>query len=205
MWFPNGLHSQNILQIEALTTEQGLTFRDVRAIAQDTFGLMWFGTQQGLNRYDGYTFKVYNSNKDNTNFIEREKISAQIKIIKSTNELWYVANEHIFKLNLETDNINSYTESNGIKGDVLFLHQDDKEQIWIVTDDYWTATEGNAKQYLQKFDGKNSFKIIAEVKRGTREFTHITSDRENNILWGTILKGVLKIFGKWNPFKRTKN
>ncbi len=192
MWFPYSLYSQNIPQIEVLTTEQGLTFRDVRAIAQDTFGLMWFGTQQGLNRYDGYTFKVYNSNKDNTNFIEREKISAQIKIIKRTNELWYVANEHIFKLNLETDNINSYTESNGIKGDVLFLHQDDKEQIWIVTDDYWTATEGSAKQYLQKFDGKNSFKIIAAIKRGTREFTHITSDRENNIFWGTILKGVLK-------------
>ena len=44
------IKSQNIPQIEALTTEQGLSFRDVRAIAQDTSGIMWFGTQQGINR-----------------------------------------------------------------------------------------------------------------------------------------------------------
>lgn len=184
--------SQNIAQIEVLTTEQGLTFRDVRAIAQDTLGLMWFGTQQGLNRYDGYTFKVYNSNKDNPHFIENDNITAGIELVNSTNELWYVANEKIYKLNLKTDSITSFTKNNGIQGDVLFIHKDKKEQIWIVTDDYWNATEGNAKQYLQKFDGVDTFKIFAEVKRGTREFTHITTDNGNNVYWGTILRGVLK-------------
>jgi len=184
--------SQNIPQIEVLTTEQGLTFRDVRAIAQDTLGLMWFGTQQGLNRYDGYTFKVYNSNKNNPHFIENDKITSGIKLVNSTNELWYVANEKIYKLNLETDSITSFTKNNEIKGDVLFIYKDKKEQIWIVTDDYWNAAEGNAKQYLQKFDGVDTFKIFAEVKRGSREFTNLTTDNSNNVYWGTILKGVLK-------------
>ena len=186
------LYSQTLPQVEVLTTEQGLSFRDVRSIAQGKNGFMWFGTQQGLNRYDGYNFKVYNSNKDNPNFIEKDKITAQIKIIKSKNELWYVASEQIYKLNLETDKVSSYNEANGIKGDVLFLHKDDKEQIWIITDDFWNAPEGKAKQYLQKYDDKKGFIVLAETPRGIREFTHITTDRENNIFWGTILKGVLK-------------
>ncbi len=186
------VQAQNIPQIEVLTTEQGLTFRDVRAVAQDTMGYMWFGTQQGLNRYDGYNFKVFNSNKKNPNFITDDKITANIKIVNSTNDLWYVANEKIFRLHLQSDELTHFTDVNGLKGDVLMLYKDELEQIWIVTDDYWNAPEGKAKQYLQKYNGKNSFTVFAETKRGTREFTHITTDKNHNVYWGTILRGVLK-------------
>ena len=117
--------SQNIPQIDVLTTEQGLTFRDVRAVAQDTMGFMWFGTQQGLNRYDGYNFKVYNSNKGNPNFIENDKITSNIKLVESTNNLWYVANEKLFRLELQTDYVTDFTEANGIRGQVLLLYLDE--------------------------------------------------------------------------------
>ena len=110
------VNSQNIPQIEVLTTDQGLTFRDVRSVTQDTMGFMWFGTQQGLNRYDGYSFKVYNSNKDNPNFIENDKITSNIKVVTKSNDLWYVANEKIFKLDLHTDYLTSYSENNGNDG-----------------------------------------------------------------------------------------
>jgi len=43
-----------------LSVADGLSHSDVRAIAQDHQGFMWFGTWLGgLNRYDGYSFKVY--------------------------------------------------------------------------------------------------------------------------------------------------
>tara|TARA_R110000787_G_scaffold85049_2_gene181838 strand:- start:21567 stop:24605 length:3039 start_codon:yes stop_codon:yes gene_type:complete len=186
------VNSQNIPQIEVLTTEHGLTFRDVRSVTQDTMGFMWFGTHQGLNRYDGYNFKVYNSNKGNPNFIENDKITSNIKVVAKSNDLWFVANEKIFKLDLHTDYLTSYSENNGIKGQVQIMHKDDLDQIWIITDDYWTAPEGTAKQYLQKYDGDNGFIVFAETPRGTREFTHVTTDKDHNVYWGTILRGVLK-------------
>ncbi|HET9484824.1 MAG TPA: two-component regulator propeller domain-containing protein, partial [Xanthomonadales bacterium] len=40
-------------------TEHGLSQLTVRAIAQTTPGYLWFGTQDGLNRFDGYSFRVY--------------------------------------------------------------------------------------------------------------------------------------------------
>ena len=42
-----------------LSVEDGLAGGAVQAIAEDRQGFMWFGTQQGLNRYDGYSFKQY--------------------------------------------------------------------------------------------------------------------------------------------------
>ena len=48
------------LSFTHLSVADGLSHADVRAIAQDQQGFMWFGTWLGgLNRYDGYTFRVY--------------------------------------------------------------------------------------------------------------------------------------------------
>ncbi|MGD2034747.1 MAG: two-component regulator propeller domain-containing protein, partial [Bacteroidales bacterium] len=42
-----------------ITPEDGLSASWVRCIYQDEFGFIWFGTSDGLNRYDGYEIKVY--------------------------------------------------------------------------------------------------------------------------------------------------
>ncbi|MEL7532754.1 MAG: two-component regulator propeller domain-containing protein, partial [Bacteroidota bacterium] len=42
------------LFFEHFTTEDGLSQNDVNCIIQDSLGFMWFGTNDGLNRYDGY-------------------------------------------------------------------------------------------------------------------------------------------------------
>lgn len=47
------------LQFERISLESGLSQSTVNAIIQDKHGFMWFGTEDGLNRYDGYSFKVY--------------------------------------------------------------------------------------------------------------------------------------------------
>jgi ligand-binding sensor domain-containing protein len=43
----------NNLQFESLSIEQGLSHSSVYSIIQDKYGYMWFGTQNGLNKYDG--------------------------------------------------------------------------------------------------------------------------------------------------------
>ena len=45
--------------ITCLSTGQGLSNNEVKCILQDHKGFMWFGTLDGLNRYDGYAFKVF--------------------------------------------------------------------------------------------------------------------------------------------------
>lgn len=47
------------LRLQQLTVEQGLSQSTGRALAQDGDGSIWVGTQDGLNRYDGYGFRVF--------------------------------------------------------------------------------------------------------------------------------------------------
>src|SRR3546814_6163743 len=50
-------HAQNEL-ISSLTIEQGLVNNEVTSLCQDKSGFLWIGTRGGLNRYDGYEFKL---------------------------------------------------------------------------------------------------------------------------------------------------
>ena len=55
------LYGQNVLKIkyDHLSVNQGLSSNAVECIYQDHLGYMWFGTQDGLSRYDGYSFTNY--------------------------------------------------------------------------------------------------------------------------------------------------
>lgn len=55
---------------------EGLSQTTVNVIFQDSKGFLWIGTQGGLNRYDGYTFKVYNPQYNNINSISSNYITS---------------------------------------------------------------------------------------------------------------------------------
>lgn len=64
-----GVVSQNKAYFKRITTDNGLSQSDINTIHQDKNGFMWFGTHDGLNRYDGYTFKVFQPEPKNPNSI----------------------------------------------------------------------------------------------------------------------------------------
>jgi ligand-binding sensor domain-containing protein len=53
------------LKFEHIGTDAGLSQSNGTCILQDSRGFMWFGTQDGLDRYDGYKFVVYKNNPQN--------------------------------------------------------------------------------------------------------------------------------------------
>ena len=53
-----------VLRFDHISIEQGLSQSSVRVILQDSRGFMWFGTEDGLNRYDGYNFKSFKPDPD---------------------------------------------------------------------------------------------------------------------------------------------
>lgn len=69
-----GFVNAQLVHFEKFSIEQGLSHPFVTAIVQDSLGFMWFGTQDGLNRYDGYTFKVYRHDPDNATSISANHV-----------------------------------------------------------------------------------------------------------------------------------
>ena len=58
-----------MLHFDAVSSENGLSENTIRKIYQDSRGYIWVATQDGLNRYDGFTFTVYNHQPENPNSI----------------------------------------------------------------------------------------------------------------------------------------
>src|SRR5690606_29453334 len=50
------------IKFSQLSIENGLSSSSIEAIVQDKDGFIWFGTEDGLNRYDGYQFRIYKNN-----------------------------------------------------------------------------------------------------------------------------------------------
>ena len=62
--------------IKQLKVKDGLSQSSILAILQDKRGFMWFATGSGLNKYDGYSFKVYLNNPQDSSSISDNGITA---------------------------------------------------------------------------------------------------------------------------------
>ena len=59
--FPSAFGQDINLRFQHITSEQGLSQNTIGCMLQDSRGFMWFGTWNGLDRYDGYNFLVFKS------------------------------------------------------------------------------------------------------------------------------------------------
>src|SRR5262249_22244770 len=60
--FPVGLHAEQ-LPIKTYTTADGLACDQINRIVQDSHGFLWFCTNEGLSRFDGYKFTNYGTDQ----------------------------------------------------------------------------------------------------------------------------------------------
>lgn len=93
--FPYGLGATNRI-FNRITTENGLSSAQVTDILQDKKGYIWIGTTEGLNRYDGYSFRLFQQDPDNirsiqSNYIQKlfEDKSGRIWIFLSSGGISY--------------------------------------------------------------------------------------------------------------------
>ncbi|WP_010664792.1 sensor histidine kinase [Marinilabilia salmonicolor] len=63
--FQSGAQSPN-LKFKHITSKDGLVQNNVLSILQDSRGFMWFGTRDGLNRFDGYNFRLFQNDPKDT-------------------------------------------------------------------------------------------------------------------------------------------
>src|SRR6185369_16579758 len=73
------------LGVQRYGLEEGLSQQDVNAITQDDQGFMWFGTEDGLNRFDGYEFRQLRHDRADPNSISNGWISS---LVPSDDGLW---------------------------------------------------------------------------------------------------------------------
>ena len=116
----------NDLRFTRLSTAEGLSQSRVAQIAQDDQGFMWFGTQYGLNRYDGYNFRLFAHDPRNPKSFSCVYISALFK--DRNGRLWVGCEQFLEKFEPETENFTRYP----IRG-VGHISQDSGGVLWLAT------------------------------------------------------------------------
>lgn len=143
--------AQKKFDFQVISVADGLSSSVVTAIHQDKYGFLWICTNDGLNRYDGYDFKVFKNNPG-------DPTSLQFNFLTSVTEskdgiLWF-GSQGAIRYDRSTNTFSSVPISiaNSNSGQLInYILFDSRERLWITTE----------RHSLQLYDKKaNSFVII---------------------------------------------
>lgn len=76
----------DVFNFEHLSVEDGLSSSSINSIIQDKKGFLWIGTEEGLNRYDGYSFKIFKNDPEDSNSLSHNFIWSLTE--DSTGNIW---------------------------------------------------------------------------------------------------------------------
>lgn len=118
---------------EHLSINEGLSQSSVYAICEDRQGFMWFGTGDGLNRYDGYRFKIFKSSADPKGIKGRIFRSAIFQ--DRSGNLWFNTDRTLNRYDLvrnEFSIIDHFSnEPEGFLQNLQAFHEDERGRIWL--------------------------------------------------------------------------
>jgi ligand-binding sensor domain-containing protein len=112
-----------------LTTENGLSNNWIRCIYKDEVGFMWFGTADGLCRYDGHTFKVYRPQTNSGKSLGDINISDILQ--KGPNELWVCTDLGVYIYNYANDELKVFSILKSLV--ISSVLEDHEKKIWFGT------------------------------------------------------------------------
>jgi len=150
------------IRFQHLTIEDGLPHGRITTILQDDTGFLWFGTGEGLARYDGYNFKAFKHDPNNSNSISSNVIKSIIK--DSQGNLWIGTDTGLNQFNPkiqqfthfrhQNNDLNSLSDDN-----VRSIVEDRKGNLWLGTSGGLNHFNPNTLQfthYRHQIDNINS-------------------------------------------------
>ncbi len=129
----------NSINFDHVTNSEGLMHNSIDPIYQDSRGYMWLGTVNGLYKYNGDKYRIYNNELGNQNSIIGNRITAIIE--DSEGVVWIGTSSGLCSYNRDTDSfsrelINAQSNSSFVfKHNVNTLFEDDSKTLWVGTSD----------------------------------------------------------------------
>ncbi len=118
-----------------LSTEQGLSQSRVDHMLQDRRGFIWIGTLNGLNRYDGYHFKIYKPDPNNPNSLGGLRVFAVLE--DRSGILWIGVDQELDRFDPATETFTRFRADpdnrDSPSGYLEHMTQDRDGMLWLAT------------------------------------------------------------------------
>ena len=169
----------NNLNFDFYSQENGLSNNQIHCILQEKKGWMWFGTSQGVCRFDGYKFTVFKNYPEDSTSLRGNLVRTIFEDHKG--QLWIgTENGGLNKFNREKENF-QHIFSSGIQpllkdATVTSINEDSTGNLWVGTNTNLYRIDNEFKLSVIKPSNLNSF---------TEYFRVIQSDHSGRIWLGT--------------------
>lgn len=158
--------------------QNGLSSNIITAITQDRKGFMWFGSRNGLNRFDGTSFKIFQNKPSDKHSIGSNSIFSLYE--DAAEQLWVGTYKGIY---IYSPREESFTPFKKIPpGEVRYIRGDGQHHIWIISD-----------LTLYRYD-ERSHDITSY--RLNNDYTITLHLEASGVLWAATINGYIK---KYTP------
>ena len=173
-----------------ISTTEGLSQSHVSAILKDSKGFMWFGTDEGLNKFDGYRFSFFKHYPDNPSSIDDNIV---FDILEDYDKnLWVGTNNGLNKFDRKKNAFSHFFKED-MHLNVRDIFQDSKHRMWLGTSSglfLLDLKKGSYTQFRHEQNNRNSL---------SNDFIFKITEDKSGDLWIATKNGL----DRFNPEKKT--
>lgn len=129
IWSCFSFIAQDHIQFKSYSINDGLSQSYVSCVVQDELGALWVGTQDGINRFNGSNFEVFNTDKGYD--ISNEYILTVKK--DEFGNIWLGTYDGLIRYNLRSEEFTSFLLENNNRIEIRSIEIDDKGNVWVGT------------------------------------------------------------------------
>ncbi len=183
--------SESQIRFENFSIEDGLSQNTVTSILQDGRGFLWFGTEDGINKYDGYEFSVFRHDPEDPWSISDNSV---LSIYEDQNQTLWIGtygrglnkfdpiSEHFTHYRHDPDNPRS------ISGDSVTSIQEDADgHLWVGTSNGLSRFDPDSHEFINYHHDPGD-----QTSLGGNHISDLLLDQNSNLWIGTFGGGLQK-------------
>lgn len=197
----SGIDAARVYSFASIGNEAGLSSNCVKCILQDSYDFMWFGTKNGLDRYDGRTIKRYNCYDEKA---RRGNNNIGAVYEDKNHNLWIGTDRGVYRYDQRSEIFTfiSVKSAEGVSADdwVLDIKGDKNGNIWVLV-----PNQGLFRFHEEQDDVVDYHRVSSNPGQKDNTLSSITTTTEGDVFVGTTQEGLFRYDAMLKKFRPVSN